>query len=102
MTLGIIQSILFLETLEEFLDFSKENDLDTECFCAAFLCTHGYDNFKKSMTAMNKVLDTHGVQMIVLEDYIYCDCEYTVLRVDKTLDEKALSTWSNDNFEIYL
>ena len=41
---------------------------------------------------MNKVLDTHGVQMIVLEDYIYCDCEYTVLKVDKTLAEKVLST----------
>ena len=51
-----------------------------------------YNNFKKSMTAMNKVLDTHGVQMIVLEDYIYCDCEYTVLKVDKTLAEKVLST----------
>ena len=61
-----------------------------------------YNNFKKSMTAMNKVLDTHGVQMIVLEDYIYCDCEYTVLKVDKTLAEKVLSTWSSDNFESYL
>ena len=39
---SIIQSILFIETLEEFLDFSKENNLDAECFCAAFLCAHGY------------------------------------------------------------
>ena len=39
---NIIKSILFLETLEEFLDFSKENELDAECFCAAFLCLHGY------------------------------------------------------------
>ena len=39
---SIIQSILFLETLEEFLDFSKENELYAECFCAAFLCAHGY------------------------------------------------------------
>lgn len=144
---SIIQSILFLETLEEFLDFSKENELDAECFCAAFLCAHGYgiqiggyeddlthilteffhtqgmeypeiseivhkekiytdcsdyDNFKKSMTAINQVLDAHGMWLIVLEDYIYCDCEYTVLRVDKTLAENVLSTWSSDNFEIYL
>lgn len=144
---SIIQSILFLETLEEFLDFSKENELDAECFCAAFLCAHGYgiqiggyeddlthilteffhtqgmeypeiseivhkekiytdcsdyDNFKKSMTAINQVLDAHGMRLIVLEDYIYCDCEYTVLRVDKTLAENVLSTWSSDNFEIYL
>ena len=39
---NMIQSILFLETLEEFLDFSKENSLEKECFCAAFLCAHGY------------------------------------------------------------
>lgn len=144
---SIIQSILFLESLEEFLDFSKENELDAECFCAAFLCAHGYgiqiggyeddlthtlaeffhtqgmeypeiseivckekiytdcsdyDNFKKSLAAMNKVLDTHGGRLIVLEDCIYCDCEYTVLRVDKTLAEEVLSTWNSDNFEIYL
>ena len=144
---SIIQSILFLETLEEFLDFSKEDELDAECFCAAFLCAHGYgiqiggyeddlthtlteffhtqgieypeiseivhrekiytdcsdyDNFKKSMTAINQVLDVHGMRLTVLEDYIYCDCEYTVLRVDKTLAENVLSTWSSDNFEIYL
>lgn len=144
---SMIQSILFLETLEEFLDFSKENELDAECFCAAFLCAYGYgiqiggyeddlthilteffhtqgmeypeiseivhkekiytdcsdyDNFKKSITTINQVLGVYGMRLIVLEDYIYCDCEYTVLRVDKTLAENVLSTWSSDNFEIYL
>ena len=144
---NIIQSILFIETLEEFLDFSKENNLDAECFCIAFLCTHGYgiqiggyeddlthtlteffhtqemeypeiseiickekiytdcsdyDNFKKSLIAINKVLEMHGVQLIVLEDFVYCDCEYTILRLEKTLADKVLATWSSDNFEIYL
>ena len=144
---SIIQSILFIETLEEFLDFSKENNLDAECFCAAFLCAHGYgiqiggyeddlthtlteffhtqeleypeiseiileekiytdcsdyDNFKKSLTAINRVLDTHRLQLIVLEDFVYCDCEYTMLRLDKTLADKVLSAWSSENFEIYL
>lgn len=144
---NIIESILFIETLEEFLDFSKENHLDMECFCAAYLCTHGYgiqiggyeddlttalteffhtqgmeypgiskivckekiytdcsdyDNFKKSMTAINKILDTQGIRLIVLEDFVYCDCEYTVLSLDKTLADKVLSSWSSDNFEIYL
>lgn len=144
---NIIKSILFIETLEEFLDFSKEDHLDMECFCAAYLCTHGYgiqiggyeddltpalteffhtqgmeypeiseivckekiytdcsdfDNFKKSMTAINKILDTHGIRLIVLEDFVYCDCEYTVLSLDKTLADKVLSSWNSDNFEIYL
>lgn len=144
---NIIQSILFLETLEEFLDFSKGNSLDKECYCAAFLCAHGhgiqiggyeddltpalteffhvqgmeypeiseiickekiytdcsdYDNFKKSMTAVNQVLDTHGVRLAVFEDFVYCDCEYTVLCMDKALADKVYSLWSSDNFEIYL
>ena len=144
---NIIKSILFLETLEEFLDFSKENSLDKECYCAAFLCTHGYgiriggyeddlthtlteffhtqgmeypeiseivckekiytdcsdyDNFKKSMTEINQELDTHGIRLVVLEDFVYCDCEYTVLKLDKALADKMLSSWSNENFEIYL
>lgn len=144
---SIIQSILFLETLDEFLDFSKGNELNAECFCAAFLCANGYgiqiggyeddltqtlteffhtkgmehpeiseiickekiytdcndyDNFKKSLIAINQVLDAHGVKLIVLEDFVYCDCEYTILNLDKALVDKVLATWSSDNFEIYL
>ena len=38
----IVQSILFIETLDDFLDFSSENLLDVECYCAAFLCAKGY------------------------------------------------------------
>lgn len=61
-----------------------------------------YDNFKKSVTAMNQLLDAHGVRLVVLEDLVYCDCEYTVLSMDKTLADKVLPTWNSDNFEIYL
>lgn len=144
---SIIQSILFTETLDDFLDFSKENALDVECFCTAFLCIRGYgiqiggyeedlthilteffhtqrmeyleiseiickekiytdcsdyDNFKKSLAAINKVLDIYGIQLIVLEDFVYCDCEYTILKLDKVLADKVLSSWSSNNFEIYL
>lgn len=144
---SIVQSILFIETLDEFLDFSNENHLNIECFCAAFLCAKGYgiqiggyeddltdvlteffcskgieypdiidivcrtkiytdcsdsDNFKTSMTAINQVLDAHGVQLIVLEDFVYCDCEYTVLSLDKALAENVLSSWKSENFEMFL
>lgn len=144
---SIIQNILFLETLDEFLDFSSENRLDVECFCAAFLCSKGcgvqvggyeddltrtltdffkvidmgyseileiiskekiytdcsdYDNFKKSLVAINQILDTHGVRLIVLEDFVYCDCEYTVLIIEKALAGEVISSWNSDNFEIFL
>lgn len=143
----IVQSILFIETLDDFLDFSNESLLDVECYCAAFLCAKGYgiqvggyeddlthtltaffhsreieypaiteiickekiytdcsdfDNFKKSVAAINQVLDTHGVRLIVLEDFVYCDCEYTVLCLNKAFADKVLSSWSSNNFEIYL
>lgn len=144
---GVVQSILFLDNLDEFMDFSSENQLDTECFCAAFLCEKGYgvqiggyeddltcvlseffqsrriefpgvmdvvtkekiytdcsddDNFKKSMVAINQILKDHGIQLIVLEDFVYCDCEYTVLSLGKAFANNVLSSWNSDNFEIYL
>lgn len=33
---SILRNILFIESVDEFLDFSNENSLDLECFCAAF------------------------------------------------------------------
>lgn len=144
---SIIQSILFIETLDEFLDFSTENELNAECFCAAFLCANGYgiqiggyeddlthtlteffhmkgmeqpeisemicrekiytdcsdhDNFKKSLIAINQILDAYGVKLVVLEDCVYCDCEYTILSLDKTLADNVFAAWNSDDFEIYL
>ena len=144
---SIVRNILFIESVEEFLDFSTENSLDIECFCAAFLCAKGYgiqvggyeddltnplteffkakgiddlkvfeminsekiytdcgdyDNFEESLTAINQVLSPHGVRVIVLEDSVYCDCEYTVLIVDNALADKVASLWQSDSFEIYL
>lgn len=143
----IVYSILFLETADEFLDFSTENALDMECFCAAFLCAKGYgiqiggyeddltqaftkffgakrlgcpevlelieaekiytdcgdfDNFKPSMDKINHILDPHGMRVLVLEDSIYCDCEYTLLLVEKTLAENAVSLWQGDSLAVYL
>ncbi len=42
------------------------------------------------------------MKLIVLEDFVYCDCEYTVLRMDKALADKVLSSWHSENFEIYM
>ena len=144
---SIVRNMLFMESVDEFLDFSSENSLDMECFCAAFLCAKGYgiqvggyeddlthpltaffkakgidypnifeiinsekiytdcgddDNFKGSLTAINEVLVPQGMRVIVFEDFVYCDCEYTVLIVDNTLADKLTSLWQSDSFEIYL
>ena len=143
----IVRSILFIESADEFLDFSNENSLDIECFCAAFLCAKGYgtqvggyeddlthtlteffkvkgidnpevfeiidsekiytdcgdyDNFKEALTAINQVLGTQGVRVIVFEDFVYCDCEYTVFIVDNAFADRLTSLWQSDRFEIYL
>ncbi len=143
----IIRNILFLESREEFLDFSAENFLDIECFCAAFLCAKGHgiqiggyeddltetltaffkakgfdypkilkiinseriytncsdhDNFKKSLTTINQALSIHNVQIVVFEDFVYCDCEYTVLFLETPLADRLPSLWQSENFEIYL
>jgi len=143
----IVQSILFLENIDEFLDFSKENSLDTECFCFAFICAKGYgiqiggyeddltqtlttffetkgimypeildiikkekiytdcsdyDNFKRAMTEINGVLSTQGKQLVIFEDFVYCDCEYTILLVENAVADRLISSWTSNNFEIYL
>ncbi len=144
---GLVRNILFIEAVDEFLDFASENTLDVECFCAAFLCARGYgmqvggyeddltqaltkffeekgfaypeileiigkekiytdcgdyDNFKKSLTSINEILDEHGMRVIVFEDFVYCDCEYTMLIVNKTLANDLISEWQSDNFEVYI
>ena len=81
---SIIQSILFLETLEEFLDFSKENELDAECFCAAFLCAHGYGiqigGYEDDLThTLMEFFHTQGMEYreiseVVRKEKPYIDC----------------------------
>lgn len=38
----IIHDLLFLDTMDEFLDFLVEEPLEEECFHMSFLCHHGY------------------------------------------------------------
>ncbi len=44
----------------------------------------------------------NGIRVIVFEDFVYCDCQYTMLVVSKTLANDLISEWQSDNFEIYL
>lgn len=53
----IVRSILFIEDMDEFLDFSSGSHLDMECFCFAFLCTRTPNCAKK-----------HGIQIGGYED----------------------------------
>ncbi len=61
-----------------------------------------FDNFRKSMEEINQVLDLHGLKLVVFEDFVYCDCEYTVLVLDKSLAEHVSRSWESDNFSVYL
>lgn len=143
----IIRNILFLENLDEFLDFVSEEALDVECFCFAYLCEKQYgisfggyeddvrpaltsflngkginsselqtliakeriytecddvDNFKSSVSAMNQILNNTGVRLVVFEDGIYCDCEYSLLLVTEDLYTDIVESWESDNFDIYV
>lgn len=141
-----IGNILFLNDLDEFLDFVSEEDLDIECFCFAYLCHKQYgislggyeddvrpaltsflngkginslelqtfiakeriytecddvDNFKSSICAVNEILKNDGVRLLVFEDGIYCDCEYSLFLVNENLYNDIVKSWESDNFEIY-
>ena len=142
---SIIHNILFLENLEEFLDFVSEEDLDVECFCFAYLCEKQYgislggyeddvrpaltsflsgkginsselqtliakeriytecddvDNFKSSVFAINQILNNVGVRLVVFEDSVYCDCEYSLLLVKEELYQNIVESWESDQFTV--
>ena len=142
---GVVERVLLLDSLEEFLDFARENPLDRECVCAAFLCERGYglsvggyedelngalkafllgrgaagpavlevigreriytdcgdrDNFKASIEAVNQALA--GPRIAVWEDFVYCDCEYTLLLLEPVLAERVRAGWRSESFTRYL
>lgn len=143
----IVHGILFLRDEAEFLDFSSQDRLDRECFCAAFLCARGYglqvggyeedltepltdffegkdlaspelleiinrevistdcgdfDNFKEAVTDLNRVLEPRGLRLAVWEDCVYCDCEYTIVLLERPLAEQAAASWQSESLERYI
>ena len=61
-----------------------------------------YDNFKKALTEINQVLSAYGMRLIVFEDFVYCDCQYTILMVEKAFADKIMPLWESENLETYL
>lgn len=77
----------------EVLEIIRREKIYTDCA--------DFDNFKKSLTEVNQVLDSRGLRLAVWEDCVYCDCEYTLLLLKKELAEQT-ARWQSENFEIYL
>ncbi len=81
---SIVRDMLFIEELDEFLDFSSKDLLDTECFCAAFMCAKGYgiqvggyeDDLTQALTDFfkAKVPDQPAVFAVIGQEKIYTDC----------------------------
>lgn len=59
------------------------------------------DNFKKFLLCANNILERRGLRAAVLEDGVYCGCQYTVFVPDKTLAERLISGWQSENFRVY-
>lgn len=60
------------------------------------------DNFKSSVSAMNQILNNFGVRLVVFEDSVYCDCEYSLFLVKADLYTDIVESWESDNFDIYI
>lgn len=102
----VVRSMLFLESLEEFLNFAKGDTLDRECLCAAFLCGRGYGisvgGYEEDVTpALTEFLQTRGagfpeVLEILSREKIYTDCDdfdnfkRALTDVDQVLDGHGL------------
>ncbi|MDE7246118.1 MAG: hypothetical protein K2O18_19390, partial [Oscillospiraceae bacterium] len=143
----IVSDLLFLESLDEFMDFSEGDRLDEESYCFAFLCAKGnglqiggYEedltekltgffaqkgllypeiaaiinreviytdcdnsgNFEQAVTEINRFLEPHGLWLTVFDDFMYCDCQYTLLLTDTALAEQIAAGWESGNFEAVL
>ena len=61
-----------------------------------------FDNFKRTLSEVNQVLEGQGVRLAVWEDFVYCDCEYTLLLLDRALAARVYAEWESENFMIYL
>ena len=48
------------------------------------------------------MLEGQGVRLAVWEDFVYCDCEYTLLLLDRALAARVYAEWESENFMIYL
>ena len=91
-TVGVAVSDSLLVTAQG-LEIIRREKIYTDCA--------DFDNFKKSLTEVNQVLDSRGLRLAVWEDCVYCDCEYTLLLLKKELAEQT-ARWQSENFEIYL
>lgn len=60
------------------------------------------DNFKASVSAMNQILNNSGVRLVVFEDGMYCDCEYSLFVVKEDLYTDIINSWESDNFDLYI
>ena len=61
-----------------------------------------FDNFKDAVTDLNQVLEPRGLRLAVWEDCLYCDCEYTILLLEKSLAEQAAASWQSESLERYI
>ena len=81
----IISNLLFLDSLDEFLDFSGGNQLDPESYCCAFLCAKGNglqiggyeDDLTEKLTRFfaRKGLLYPALSAIINREKIYTDCD---------------------------
>ncbi len=81
----ILCNILFLRNLDEFLDFTEEEDLDVECFCFAYLCEKEYgislggyeEDVRPALTSFlgEKGIHSPELQAFLDKERIYTECD---------------------------
>ena len=59
-------------------------------------------NFEQAVTEINAVLKAHDWFLTVFQDFMYCDCQYTILLANTACAEQIAAGWQSGNFETVL
>ena len=56
--------------------------------------------FQRDLERLNQLLGSQGLQLVVWQDSVYCDCQYTLALLESREAARLAQTWESENFQI--
>lgn len=58
--------------------------------------------FFQAISQLNRLLSAQGTRLVLWEDGLYCDCQYTLGLLDDEAAQQLASQWQSENFALIL
>lgn len=56
--------------------------------------------FQRDLERLNQLLGSQDLQLVVWQDSVYCDCQYTLALLESREAARLAQTWESENFQI--